>query len=460
MGNISNYWRLVRLTLGKLEINEVEQARSWFYKQFPDFRNVSVTSEHRAIQRRLMEMRSAEALLEPGRRMAEYCLYCFISHQLEAACRELAERFGEQGYFTKDDLFPLVLDAKGGHVLASKILQTFDPSISNLSTWTKGAIRQHRPLIDFQRDCGICCLTDWALLNDIKDRNRLEKILSPYSLTLTPLEIDSIWHLLESYYAVYREDLLQNESRKRSSFCSPTTDEQLQRIVNHLQERGYSSYTSQKVLHGLQSLAEKVRRYKTRRPLSVSIDPNTKTSVYDQSLPNQEKDESEERDEIDFLNRFWEEFPQCLDEAIEQVVSSRLPDKDPQRERFLKVYCMFYCENRNCDEIALAIRCSSRTVAELLKPKKTIKEDIRHKLLNLLCKRTQELVASSESKYIDQSRLKKLDCQLRKILEEIITPEFDQAIAELFTSKNSPKRSLINVQICYYIKRLTGELEL
>jgi hypothetical protein len=555
MGHKTNYWRRYQPD-GRINASESDQARSWFEKYFSDFSDALSSSEDRAIQRRLMEMRANEmGSEEEDRRMAEHCLYCFIFHQLMAACTDLETRFGEKGRFTRHDLFSLLQNSS----LCSKILKSFNVEKGGLSRWTKTHVMHHKDVDNFLKECGIYRDTDWALLNDINkitkfkkilshsgieiapdeavfwsliekyydiyynklllERNRLgnlssfpteqqleqmvaevQKILSPYlvnDLRFLPVElmllndvnvtqnkikieqtvrqycklykpsfekIYEFWDLLNSYYDVYRKDHLENSTppKKSPKKCPEPTNEQLQRITDEMQLRGYLNYHPKIISDNLSILSEATRQYKKKIV--------GKNGSITESYP------SENQPDVDFLDISKSEFLEYLNEAIKQIIINRIPIKQNQYCRFLQAHYMFYCENRTQAEIARALSVSPRTIAEDIKPEQHI-INVCHTIIKMLCFRpvvfftfmlVQEInikvsillfFQPPTYKYYDLDRLQHTNNKIREAIIEIIKPRFDRAIAELYTPAKSSNISLIKYHTCYNVKKMMGDLE-
>jgi hypothetical protein len=319
-----------------------------------------------------------------------------------------------------------------------------------------------------------CLLRNYRAFSSYFDtRNEIEQDVKSYCVRyiFTLEELHRTWCLLQSYRAIYCADQVDSHAGKP---LPEPTEEQLRRMVNYLENKHcFTDYTPKKIKKYLLALAEKAREYTYKKPprresidvpinntSSGSIDASgdSTTNFSDFFRDPKGKDlyeEVEEKDEERFSRKCDKALQDSLDEAIEQIISQYIPKKQKQRQRSLQAHCLFYCEGKSYKEIALELDASDRTIADDLEAKQQA-TDIRHKTIELLCERVKELASA----YCDQAQLQQLDRKIREAFEKEITSEFDQAIAELFTPHNSSRRSLVNVRICYYVKRLRGELGL
>lgn len=225
MGSASRYWKLVRLDRrGRRTVEEIVPAKGLFRQQFPDLTSQSHVPE-RTIELHLLGLlgQSSEASVVDNAvpLLAEQCLRCYISSQIEQVCLQLEFQFGREHGFTRSELFPFVLDdvldnlrgtrpqnksesqPKAYQSMATQILQTFTPERASLSTWTARLVKHQRELNAFLLAHGVYLVSDWAILNDTTPK-QLRRILAEFH-QLTSVEIERASLLLESYHAVYRQ---------------------------------------------------------------------------------------------------------------------------------------------------------------------------------------------------------------------------------------------------------------
>ncbi|NJM46170.1 MAG: hypothetical protein HC860_08290 [Alkalinema sp. RU_4_3] len=189
------YWNLVRLGEGGDRRTEVlPQVKLWFEAHVPG------GLDDGEIQKRLFASQEKQAQL---------ALRCFVSHQIEQVCQQLAMQFGGSHGFGRRELLAYVLDDDGRdrtsyQPLSVKILESFDPSRASLSTWAMRLVKHHRELNQFLVECGVYLLSDWAILNDTNGP-KLRRILTEYQPTART-EIERAAALLDAYHEVYRGD--------------------------------------------------------------------------------------------------------------------------------------------------------------------------------------------------------------------------------------------------------------
>lgn len=113
------------------------------------------------------------------------------------------------------------------------------------------------PLRANLRECGSDLLSDWAILNNTKSR-QLRRILKTVH-SRADIEIEQACYLLESYHAVYRQNLMRLRAQGYRGKCPLPTIAQLQQIAQHLQTKTAQSYSPQQVMHELQAIAKRCR---------------------------------------------------------------------------------------------------------------------------------------------------------------------------------------------------------
>ncbi|HEY9729331.1 MAG TPA: AAA-like domain-containing protein, partial [Chroococcales cyanobacterium] len=277
----SRYWRLVRIDAsGKRKVEEIASAKAFFLESFGQFTAQS------GVPGKWIERQLIAWMREPGddnvrseravnrRFLAERCLQCFISSEIERVCRKLEARFGAEHGFTYSDLLPFVLDddgtglerhaitqgATGYQSLSRDILQSFDPVQSSLATWTTRRVKHHKELNAFLLEHGVYLVSDWAILNDTRPK-QLQRIFSQF-YHLTPLEIQQATQLLESYHAVYRTQRLMARRAGNRGHCSPPTTEQFQQIAQRLSTQTIQTFSPETLRTQLQKIAARLREYR------------------------------------------------------------------------------------------------------------------------------------------------------------------------------------------------------
>ena len=458
MGDVSNYWTLMRLNAGgQCQIDPDSAAQTFFQQQFPELLNSLNPAEpidHRAVQRQLwQETVSSNSL-------AERCLRYFISHQIYQSCIQIAAKFGQIHGFIAPDLYVYVLDDDGRSPLenssyqtvAMMVLKTFDPAKGSLTAWVSRCVKQHRDLREFLLQQGVYLLTDWAILNDTPC-DRLQKILAT---DRTPLEIQQASDILSRFHAIYREDRLQQAKR---GTCQPPTMEQLIRMTEYLRDvqshQGTSHTLSpESLLEELQAIARQLRQHRIATqngiaPTQSLDDPD----VYLQPNP-QNADEDEH---LEFLTFYREQLLQCLDQAAITVVSDRLirlrRKNPPKDQMFLKALALFHCRGESMSLIAPQVGLRRQDQVTRLLNLREFRADIRQHLLSMLKVR----ITAQVQYYADPRQLIHLDQALENILDKQVTQMIDEARSEAqTTTRGSTPQSLFARRLCQALDQMGG----
>lgn len=476
MSAASKYWTLVRIdAAGKRQIEVIPPAKTFFLASFPEFMPQSEVPDT-LIQRQLLSwMRepsenTTRVFPFPGMKakgssdvsrhsLAQMCLLCFISSQIEQVCQKLTALFGTEHGFTVSDLLPFVLDYDGRKPLVEssyqsllhEILQSFDPEQSSLATWTTRLVKQHKELNAFLLEHGVYLVSDWAILNDTRPK-QLQRIFGQF-YHLTPVEIQQATQLLESYHAVYRAQRLKQG--QVGIKCLPPTTVQLQQMAQRLTSQTTPMLSPPILMAQLQEMASRLREYRIHvrggslptESLDVS---NTNTSS--NSSPSLEfVDTRDNPDEpTEFLMTYREQFLSCLDEAIAQVTSDRiktLQRQDNQKaHQFLTALELFHCQDQSMGEIAQVLNLQAQFQVTRLLKLKALRADVRQQLLV----RLRDRVFHTAQAYTDLQRLQTLNHQIEEALEEQIDRVIQEAESEAKTAKRITT-SLFAKRLCHYL---------
>jgi hypothetical protein len=440
MSKSQRYWNLIRLGEGGDRRTELlPQVKLWFESNLGD------GLDDGEIQRRLLA--SAE-------KSAQLALRCFVSHQIEQVCQQLAMQFGTSHGFGRRELLAYVLDDDGRdrtsyQPLSMKILESFDPTRASLTTWSMRLVKHHRELNQFLVECGVYLLSDWAILNDTNGP-KLRRILTEYQPTART-EIERASALLEAYHAVYRGDrLLARQSGVRGA-CPAPTPEQLERMAVIL------GVPSQGLLNQLRRMAEGLRQYRlaTRggQFKTVSLDAKNED---EQSLGDRLAAPTEPEGEEavgSFLSAYRSQFGQALASGFEQVVGSRRGKlKPPKDGHFLVGMKLFHCQGLSMTDIAPHVGLQAQFQVSRLLNLKAFREDVRHAVLKGMLASVQELAA----RFGGSDRLIALDDQVEAALNEQIEKLIQDASSQAQTPKDFASMSLFSKTLCEYLDRLEG----
>jgi hypothetical protein len=455
MGTALRYWRLVTIGAdGKLRQQEIPALKTFWQQQFPDFvdpeRVLDLT-----IQRQLVQIWQAKPtspanpLQESTPFLAECCLRCFISNQIERTCWQLEEQFGALHGIQAIALFPIVLTdlvpltlirqsappISPYRSLATEIIQIFDPTQSSLSTWTNRLVRSHPDLKAFLLEHGLYLVSDWALLNDTSPA-QVQRILLEFC-GLSEIEIKQAVQLLQSYHTVYQRDRLQQRRAGARGACVEPTLDQLTQIAQRMPLMGDRALSPQQIKQNLQMLAQRLREYRVavrskKLPTQSMDDANNPISIREIPAPSSESDLSAE-----FLTTYRQTLLNCLDRAIAEVIDDRLTHhqrrRPPTDQRFLRALHLFHCRGRAMKDIAAAIGLHEQYEVSRLLKLKELRTDVRQNWLLKLRAQVRDLAQT----YVDPIQLEQVDQQLETVLEEQVSNLIEEAAAEASVGNRS-----------------------
>ena len=451
MGSASKYWQLVKLdSTGKRRIESISSAKTYFHEQFPELtENADVTDA--MVQRSLWQQIQTDQVA-----IAQLCLRCFVSHQIDQVCRDLSLKFGSKNGFTYQDVLPFVLDDDGRpwresayRSLSQMVLRSFDPNKASLGTWVSLQVKQHPELKRFLLEHGVYLVSDWAILNDTTPK-QLQRILSEV-YQLTEVEIQTTGELLKSFHAVYREDRLQQRLSGARQLCQPPTLEQLNRIAKDLENRTQTRMNSETVLRQLNAIAAKLRRYRISAKggtvETVSLDQPELSPVVDRAQPA-----PEETEHMEFLQFYRSQFMECLDAAIAEVIPNMITQlqrkRNPSNHAFVSAMHLFHCQGQAMGEIAPQVGLKKQYEVTRLLKLNDLRTDIRQRSLSLL----RDRVIDQAKLYADRDRLHQLETQVDLVLNEQIESVIAEAEAEAKSPiRNQPLKSLLARRICLYL---------
>jgi hypothetical protein len=471
MDTMSRYWWLVRLDAsGKKIVEEIVSAKAFFQQQFPVV-DQSLALTDSQIQQHLMTLVGNRSQPTPRDNttpstLAELCLRCFISHQIEQTCLQLESKFGQEHGFTRHDLFPFVLDDVGPErssafpkrrqssypSLATEVLRTFESNRASLSTWVGRLVKNCPELNVFLLEHGVYLVSDWAILNDTSAK-QLRRILTEFYHRTEP-EIQRAIALLESHHVVYRRDRLQQRQAGSLGRCPPPTLEQQQQMAARLSQATTTVISSEEMMAQLQDLAQQLRRYRIVARSGVwpmdSLDvPETLLAAERQALVAAVEEEGTEQ--LEFLSAYRQQFIGCLDQALAQVTHHRLhllQQKSPERAtQFLTALHLFHCQGAAMAEIAPRVSLQAQYQVSRLLQLKEFRADVRREMLQSIRAWTIE----QSKRYANSAQLDRLDAQVDAALDEQITSLFAAATAEASVPKNRPADSLFAQRLCYHL---------
>jgi hypothetical protein len=457
MGDISNYWMLVRLeAAGGYKKQPISSAQILIETEFPDLAPATEFDDL-PIQQSLLAL-----LREQNQIAAGFSLRCYISHQIVSTCTGLVAKFGTEYGFTHTDLYPLVLtdfidtrsdrspDSRNYRSLGEEILAKFDPTHARLSTWTARLVNSHPELKKFLLEHGIYLISDWAILNDTNP-SQLRQILLDYH-TLTTKELETATQLLTQYRAIYRRDRFQTGTKSR---CAEPSPAQLEQIAKLLEGENSLSLNPTQFLNQLHKLATQLRQYRIavrggQSALNSSLDDlNIQRRADDYQLDNHSPDTDSADRQAAFLSTYRQHFQQALDTAIAEIIDSRTAQisrkKGGDSAPYLTGLNLFHCAGKSMSEIASAIGLEAQYQVSRLLKLKDLRTDIRHRMLQIL----EPIVREQATEYGEPDRLQCLDRALETALEAQIDALMQQT--EVNIAQNCVTDSFFAKRICQHL---------
>ena len=436
----SRYWQMVMLKgSGTHQTKPIDAAKAWItahWQASPEL----VGSSDRTLQTDLWHLWKSHSDQSP---MALLCLRCWVSHQIAAACYQIAEQFGTSYGFAASDLWPLVLDDDGQEIrayqpLSMRILERYDPTQAALSTWANRMTKGHSEINRFCLERGLYRISDWALLNDVSLQG-LQNALTH----LSAAEIEAKSTLLAAYHRVYRRDrIAQRQTKGRASRCQEPTPEQLQEIS--------PKQPPAQVLRSLCELATQMRAHRVSVRRGMPLTRPFDAAAENQSISRQcnlEREEDSGAQEA-FVARYRSHFLASLDGAISTVAegfAANYRKKKPAKGKlFLSALTLFHCEGLSMGAIAQQIGLSSQVqVTRLLKLKR-----FRTEVCAYWFNQLKEQVESDVLRLMSPERLSAIAQQLDTVLSEETDAVMTEAAAEAQISKNRGVNSTFAKRLC------------
>lgn len=459
MVSASWYWRFVRIDPSGGYIAEEVDFVSAFLQQFSELvaETTLETDEDRTIQRQLAAAKNTQ-LGSSVCFMAECALRCYISNHILRTCADLGNKFGGKHGFTVDDLLGFVLDdvdltrsirssqPDDYEPFAARILNTFDPEQSSLSTWTTMLVRQQADLNRFLLEHGIFIQSDWAILNE-KEPEDLQRILSGI-YRLSDSEIGRACILLRSFHLVYRQQRRQKRAKGR---CPSPTDDQL----NDIRNQAALSCSTKELMSQLLKIAAYLRQYqvaaKVGTPPGESIDRPEVIRQVEQTQIAEGTSDDEEDEQAALLHRYGQQLILCLDQAIEQTIDRRqtsLRRKTGKAEKYVSALKSYYCEKKKMTAIAVELGLKAQYEVTRLLEIDNFLASVRQHTLKYLRNRVLELA----QEYANPDRLQHLEEKIEAILNE----QLDRILPKI--RANSPDHylaeNLLVQRLCLIVQRL------
>jgi hypothetical protein len=456
MGSAFRYWQLVTIDAsGQQRTQEIASARAFFSDRFPQY-TLTSNLEDAKVQQQLLELSQDQT--NDKSCLAERCLLCFISWQIQQTCWQLQVQFGNAYGFTYRDLLPYVLDDDGNltptgsyQCLGRKILQTFDPTKSNLTNWVNIKVKQNPEINKFLLEFGIYRVTDWAILNDTSPK-KLEQVLRDFH-SLTPTEITYFAALFRSYTEIYKLQRLQQVSLGKKGICSQPTTPQLEQIAARLHQIG-KQLDEETVLAELQILANYLREYRIYKrsgSLPTVEISQVEDADHNENSPRELWEFEEQNHQREFLELYRDQFLLCLEASFDIVLKNRVnkleTKKGDKAGIFLKALQLFHCQQMSMTEIAQSLGLRAQDAVTRLLKLKDFRADVQREFVKMLCDRVVDLAQN----YSHPERIKQLEQELADIIHAQSTNLVREAEIKSRTVNNHLKNNLFSEKLCRYL---------
>lgn len=468
MSEASRYWKLVRIDAGgNRKTQEIPAAKSFYVQVFEQLTPDEEVPDAE-IQRQLLDLyrhSSGDTAL-----LAERCLLCFLSWIIEQGCLQLERKFGQNHNFTARDLFPYVLDDDGKlsttgvyKCLSQKILQSFDPQQSSLTTWAIMKLKQHPELNKFLLECDVYLISNWAILNDTQPK-QLERIFKEFHIFsqsgFSDAAIKEAQSILESYHTVYRLQRLQQRRKGLRSKCIAPDTQQLQDIAQDIQKHTGQLFEIEVLSQKLQKLAAQLREYRIY-VRGGSVQTSSLDAVYGakynsliEEIPAPDTNNLLEQNEeqAEFLQFYRHQFQLGLQQALAKVTESRVRylerKKGDKAKLFLTALELSQCQKLAMKEIAefFGLRAQD-SITKLLKLQ-NLRTDVEQEMLVIL----KDSVIEKAKIYADIQALKNLDEQLKVIFSEEIRQMMKNSEIQSRTMKAHLKSDIFAERLCEYLQ--------
>ncbi|HEY9880395.1 MAG TPA: hypothetical protein V6D29_18200 [Leptolyngbyaceae cyanobacterium] len=459
MDKTSCYWQLVRLdSAGRCRIQPLPEVKAWVVQTYRDLLQTTPLAEAE-LQEQLLQRAQSTSSEAP---LAQLALRCFITHQIRQVCIGLEQQFGSRYSFSRDDLFPLVLDDDGQssvyQPLTVQILASYDPLKARLSTWSARLIKNHAEINQFFLERGLYRASDWAILNDTTPE-QLDRILGEYHQCGAG-EIESAKDLLSRYHQVYRRDRLLQRQQGQTGRCQSPSVDQLQQMVPEASPKT--------TLTRLQGLAGQLREYRIYArggtPFSkiVSFDTQEPEDLERQMArltPARSVLEDEADNQSEFIEVYRTQLKTCLDHALVQVIQSQVTKlqkrKPPKDQAFVQGLQLFHCEGLSMTAIAPKIGEDNQVQVTRLLNLKRLRTDVRLVLIPQL----QHSIRDEALRFISADRLNQIDQTLDQILSDEVEKVIQEAASEAQIPKGRTAKSLFAYQLCQTIHQFITSYE-
>jgi hypothetical protein len=166
------------------------------------------------------------------------------------------------------------------------------------------------------------------------------------------------------------------------------------------------------------------------------------------AAPNSENLITEEDETEDFLKNYRLQMMDCLDNALNSVIDSRvkkLRKKNTDKAtKFLIALELFHCQRLSMGKIAKQLDLRAQDAVARLLQLKEFRADVRQEILVKL----KEQVIELAQKYSTPTSIVKLEAKIAEALEEQVARVIYQAEIEATSMQNSSAISYFSQRLC------------
>lgn len=379
----SQFWTLRRISPGSHGLgyrNQPLQLAQTFFQQVFLPQSLQTEDEQDPAIALLKVFRGPAGDDQTQQAQAGLCLRCRVSHPIVHACIKLANLFGSTGQFSYRELLPFVLTDDGQTLVVPtvdgtgyqgiedpndhplpftsfslEVLRTYRLGIDqpkkslSLSNWVYLQTKQHPELTNYLAEFGFQKLSDWALLNRVRER-QLDQLC----------ERDR--NLVSVFHSVYRRDRRLSPQAGR---CPDPTSAQLQEMRDELPQKSLAIPTDAALLHELKQVATRLRQcdvWQLRESLE-HFDPETGQYQPRADLPLSSEPETAEETEL--LSGLQQQLMDVLQASCQQALAARIAKLRkskkyrPFADQFVTGLQLYYREGQSLKDIAPVLGMSS-----------------------------------------------------------------------------------------------------
>jgi hypothetical protein len=460
---LTSYWQLYQVRSNGTEYKKnIEMAEKWLKDSYDSEQLTQEKILHRLLDK--FKNTLSDNLTEKGK--AGLCLRCYISEHIVTACKKRANLLSRNQGVTYQALLPFVLDddgqsliivdkegkqqleitenqqfiPKSHDIFTVEILNSYQNSLNNkvklsLRNWTYLKTKQNKKIVEFLSEFGFSNVTDWALLNRVR-QYQLQQLTEQEQL------------IIKVYREVYKRDRRQKQTILRSK-CQPPSVEQLQEMIHKLNIETIKKPDT--LLNELQRIATQMRG------VVVSLDSKimdkegeTKTlevPYYDVPIEEKEKLEIFNQIQANLMQSFKVNIGKAVENTKQRLQRSK--SYSAYASQYKSVLKSFYQEGKSISQIAKEIGIEQYKASRIFSPKNLLK-DVRQQTIDDLVDSILKLI--KERKIMIEPFDHNYLTLLTETVEQYADQEiFTEASAKIMTSTNNNHENLYTQTLIEYL---------